>query len=438
MRWGSAAAVCAVLAACSGGDEASAPPRGSGGSSSGGTGQGGASGSAGSGAANSGGSSGNGAGGNGGDSGGASGNGGAGGSGTGGTLGSGTGGSGGGTHHGIAPSNANQQHARDAYASFKTNYFADCGANKRVATGKDSAETFSEGMGYGMLMVAYLEPDATGPNLMKQLLAFVNSKLDPDGLMHWKVSCTEVWGQNAATDGDLDYTLALIQAERRWPGNGFGDAARGFLTKMLAKETDGCGLKPGDAWGGCGAEANPSYAAISYLETFRCFTGDAAWSSVRANTMTRQLGYWLANYALPPDWVNVDTTGQSGRHSRGEYTYDAARVPWRIGLDFVWRGSPDSREQAHKIVNQLRATDPNPSSMGDGYSFQSGSKISNNHNSVFVGPAAVGAMVDATHQSWLDAAYSELLTLEDGRYFNDGLRVLSLMTLTGLFTNPGQ
>jgi endo-1,4-beta-D-glucanase Y len=365
-------------------------------------------------------------------SGGSAANGGSGGAGSGGGS-----GAGGGSSFGISPQGASRQHALDAYAAFKRDYFVDCGDGRtRVASGIGSQETFSEGMGYGMLMVAYLEPDATGPALLSSLLALVTSKLDANGLMHWKVSCSEIWGQNAATDGDLDYALALVQGERRWPGNGFGSAAHGFIDAILAHATDACGLKPGDAWGGCDAEANPSYAALGYLDTFECFSGNAAWSNVRNNTMEHQLAYWFANYALPPDWVYVDASSTSGRFSRGNYGYDAARVPWRVGVDHLWHGKTDSHDQADKIVSRIMQSDPQPSTIGDGYDYQSGGKLSNNHNGVFVGPLAVAAMTDAAHQAWLDAAYAELVAVGESQYFGDALRVLSLIALTGSFENP--
>lgn len=359
--------------------------------------------------------------------------------GNGGSAGAGGAGGGGSFRFGIKPANADPQHAFTAYSDFKAVFFAECSGNRvRVASASGSQETVSEGMGYGMLMVAYLEPDATGPALMNRLLAFVNSKLDAQQLMHWKVGCDSVYEQNAATDGDLDYALALIQAERRWPNQGFGTAARKFLDAISRHETDGCGLKPGDVWGGCNNEANPSYAATGYLETFRCFTGNAAWSTVRSNTMTRQLAYWHANYALPPDWVQVDTGASSGRFSRGAYRYDAARVPWRLGLDYLWHGGDDAGTQAHKIVNHFKNVAADPSTIGDGYDHQSGNKLSNNHNAVFVGPLTIGAMVHPSHQDWLNRTYADLVDLQLGTYYSDALRVIGLMAANGLYTNPCQ
>jgi endoglucanase len=407
----------------SGGSGGTAGASGAAGSGGGAGGRGGAAGSAGtSGAAGSSGMAGS-----------------AGASGASGSAGAGGAGGGGSFRFGIKAASADPQHALTAYSDFKASFFVECSGNRvRVATASGSQETVSEGMGYAMLMVAYLEPDATGPLLMNRLLAFVNSKLDAQQLMHWKVSCDSVIEQNAATDGDLDYALALIQAERRWPNQNFGTAARKFLDAILRHETDGCGLKPGDVWGGCNNEANPSYAATGYLETFRCFTGNAAWSTVRSNTMTRQLAYWHANYALPPDWVQVDTGSSSGRFSRGAYRYDAARVPWRLGLDYLWHGGEDAGAQAHKIVNHFKNVASDPSTIGDGYDYQSGNKLSNNHNAVFVAPLAIGAMVHSNHQDWLNRIYAELVDLQQGTYYSDALRVIGLMAANGLYTNPCQ
>lgn len=429
-----------LFSACviSSGEDASSPPSGASGSAGSG-GKGGSTSTGGSAGSGSGGTAGTTGTGGGTASGGSSGSQGSGGTATGGTGGGGTGGSSGSagnTNAGIRPSGANPSQADAAYQTYKQVYFTDCNGMTRVADGTGSQTTLSEGMGYGMLMVAYLEPDATGPALMKRLNDFVNANLDPKGLMNWKVSCGSAVQQNAATDGDFDMSLALIQAERRWPGNGFGDAAKNLLGRILFNETDGCGIKPGDVWGGCGQEANPSYAALSYLEAFACFTGNAQWRTVRDNTMQRQLAYWFQNYALPPDWVLVDTGSTSGRYSRGNYTYDATRVPWRLALDYLWYQKTDSQAQVTKIVDRIKQDDPDPHTIGDGYSYSSGSKISSNHNAAFVGPLAVGAMVDAKQQSWLDSAYSELVSLGTQNYYSDSLRVIALTALTGRFTSP--
>ena len=337
---------------------------------------------------------------------------------------------------GVMPSGANTADAVTAYNNFKTTYFTtDCsGTEIRVRNNPGSNTTVSEGMGYGMLMAAYLEPDSTGVSVVQALLNFVNANADSHGLMNWQVTCggPTGGGANAATDGDEDIALALIEANNRWPGNGFGAAATLFIGRIYTYETDGCGLKPGDVWGGCGSTTDPSYFATSYFTTFQCFTGVGAWNTVK-NNVYNQLGYWYTNYALPPDWINATT----GTYSSGSYGYDACRVPWRLSMDYLWNGNTTAQNQCQKIVNNFKAVDSLPATTGDGYSYTTGAQTSNNHNAAFLGPAGDGAMVSSSNQSWLDSEYLNLRALSMGSgYYQDAHKVLSLMVQTGIFVDP--
>jgi len=334
--------------------------------------------------------------------------------------------------YGITPSGASSAAATAAYTTFKSNYYVTCGSDVMVANSVHGGTCVSEGQGYGCLMTAYLEPDATGPALMTQLWNFVNTHLDPDNLMNWSVQCANN-NDNAATDGDLDIALGLIKAEKRWPGNGFGAAATVYIGNILAHETDSCGLKPGDVWGGCGSTAYPSYMATSYFTTFACFTGNAAWNTVKTNVYN-QLNYWYVNYALPPETIN----GTTGQQTGGDYQYNSCRVPWRLSLDYLWNGNTNALNMCKKITANFELRNPAPSSIGDDYTYTTGVQTSNNLNAAFVGPAGDGAMVNgnAGDQAWLNLEYTELVGLPTGVYYQDAHQVLSLMTQTGIFTDP--
>ena len=119
--------------------------------------------------------------------------------------------------YGALPSNANDADMNNAYATWKSRRLdtsPSCGT--RVDNGL--GYTYSEGMAYGALMAAYLEPNDT---LLKDLWDFYAANMDPRGVMNWSVagnSCGNN-GSNAATDADLDVAAALIRASRRWPAS---------------------------------------------------------------------------------------------------------------------------------------------------------------------------------------------------------------------------
>src|SRR5258708_5896235 len=267
-------------------------------------------------------------------------------------------------NYGITPSGANTADATTFYNTFKSNYYVACSGNIMVANSVHGGTCVSEGQGYGFLMTAYLEPDATGPALMKQLLGFMNAHLDGNGLMNWQVNCAGTSGSNSATDGDLDMALGLIEANKRWSGNGFNTAATSLLTAILANETDSCGLGPGDApaFTSCSGYTYPSYFAMSYFPTFACFTGNAAWNTLKTNAYN-QLAYWYTNYALPPETINMN----GGTRNGGDYQYNSCRVPWRLSLDYLWNGNSTALQQCKKITANFETTDPSPSTIGDDY-----------------------------------------------------------------------
>ncbi len=349
--------------------------------------------------------------------------------------------------YGIIPTGASVTDAALAtkYSSYKSYYFTnDCATNqlrvRRARVGvTGESETVSEGQAYGMLMLAYLENDAAGPVSMQYLLNFVNNHINSGlGLMNWKVTCTGNTsdGNGPATDGDLDMALALLQAEKRWPGYGFGNRAATFIDNILLYEADGCGLRPGN-WGGCySGRTNPSYMAMSYFTTFKCARNDSAWDDVKAGCYNQNT-YWLKNYKLPPDWIYASTGALCTDGScPDQYYYDACRVPWRFSLDYLWNGNSMAQSMCTKIVNNFKSTDPAPSTMLDFYTASTGARGGVNHNAAFVGPAACGAMVDSAHQTWLDAAYSNVKSMAMSEYFKDSMQILSLMVMTGVFTDP--
>jgi uncharacterized repeat protein (TIGR01451 family) len=342
--------------------------------------------------------------------------------------------------YGIMPTGASPADASlsTRYDNYKTNYFtSDCGSvtvtRVRFArSGQPNADqTVSEGMGYGMLMAAYLESEAAGATIVRNLMNFVKAKYaSPTLLMDWKVTCSGVVGTGPASDGDLDIAMALLQAHKRWPTAGFKADADILIQRILIYETDSCGLRPGN-WGGCGDTSNPSYYAMSYFTSFGC-AGYSGWDTVKTASYSR-LDYWRTNYALPPDWIVTNTGAVSGTD---QYYYDACRTPWRLSLDYLWYGNSAAQTLCNKVVNNFKTTDPNPATMGDRYTASTGAKTGSNHSPAFVGPAACGAMVSSAHQTWLDNAYNNLKGLAATAYYPDSLQVISLMVLTGVFTDP--
>jgi endo-1,4-beta-D-glucanase Y len=321
-----------------------------------------------------------------------------------------------------------------AYSDWKSRYVTSSGAggNLRVQRTEDGNDTVSEGIGYGMVLSAYLRDRATFDGLW----AYAKSHLDERGLMHWRINASNsVTGFNAATDGDEDMALGLIVASRVW-GASYGVEARTLIDRILAHEVESGSdvLKPGDVWGGSSV-TNPSYFAPAYYKVFATFTGNSRWNSVAnrcyailANIASQSSG--SAATGLVPDWAQASGAPASGMSY--DYRYDAARTPWRLAHDAAWYN--DSRANAHltKLNSFWRGVGiPN---IRDGYTL-SGGLLGSFHTATFVAMAASGA-INATDSVFRSAMWNEAVRVKNNNYFNDSLRAVGLLFMADKMPNP--
>jgi endo-1,4-beta-D-glucanase Y len=312
----------------------------------------------------------------------------------------------------------------DEYAKWKTAYLRDCSTTQaRVqaggsATGSESSETFSEGIGYGMLLAASFNDEAT----LKKLWAYYKSALDKNGLMNWKMNaCTgNYYEANGASDGDLDTAMGLVMADRRW--GGYTADATALLDAIRTSETMECSgltvLRPGDAWGlDCNTGSlNPSYFSPGYYRAFAVFQPSQAafWNKFADDTVQLLLTYQQnAGGALMGEWASVQKLADTS------YGYNACRTPWRVAVDYVWWGTADSKKFLTNVSSYV-------DSKGGV------AQVPYDKNSAFLGPFALSGIAtgkcDAYYQSWMTGAQY------DDRYFQGTLRVLAMLVMAGKFT----
>jgi endo-1,4-beta-D-glucanase Y len=296
------------------------------------------------------------------------------------------------------------------YTAWKAKYVQNCGSEARVI--KSGEETVSEGIAYGMLLSVL----AGDQDLFDRLWSYYKSRRNKNGVMNWKTGgCdpTTIWGENGATDAELDAAAALILADKRW--GGYQADTTALINIIKTHETTQCNgrtvLKPGDAWGGCD-RTNPSYFAPAYYRAFAAYVPqDAAfWSKFVSDSYallsTNQAG------GLPTDWCN----GSGARE--GDYGWEACRVPWRIAVDYGWSQDPAAVQSLQAIA----------SAGGSIASFK-------DPNSCFRGGLALTGVTD---QAKLDSNVTQWLANvpADDSYYQGTLRVLYLYTAAGLFVLP--
>lgn len=329
--------------------------------------------------------------------------------------------------------------------------------------------TVSEAHGYGMLatvMMADFDTDAH--RLFDGMVRFFHdhpASSDP-GLMAWNQveDCTDagedVGGSNSATDGDLDIAYALLLAERRW-GNGgtfnYGAEARRVLAAILAHEvaTPGNILSIGD-WARSGDDT--TYATTtrssdfmqSHFAAFAERTGDRRWLDLRDaiyGIITTVGEKYAPRTGLMPDFITglpdqpkPAPGGFLEGDYDGAYSWNAARYPWRVGLDFLLTGDERARKALRPLNAWARqATERKPERFADTYRLNGKPAPDAGHDQMaFVSMLSVSAMIDADNQDWLDALWAsmEKKSVDEEDYFGNTLKLMAMIAVSGHWTRP--
>lgn len=283
----------------------------------------------------------------------------------------------------------------------------------------------SQAIGYGMLLAAGMADQPLFDGLWK----YYQDHLDKNGLMNQttgKCDAPANNNSNAAADGDLDTTMALLQAAARWPSAGYLPKAQALAAKILQFESDMCSgrrvLRPGDAFGGCSdpndQRINPSYFTPGYYKVFAHYFTEqaAAWSALADGSYQLYAIYQARMDSLVPDW-----SGPDGSDNGSSYSNDACRTPWRVAVDYGWTGDTRAKTFMQNIAGWVDAHGGLP-------------QAAPVQNSAFVGALALSGgyeqgKFDGYLAAWLNAK------LDDRAYYPGTLRVLYLLVATGKFSS---
>lgn len=341
------------------------------------------------------------------------------------------------------------------YSNWKTSWVESCGGGiYRVKDGGGSS--YSEGIGYGMLMAAY----AGDKTLFDGFWTYYKNNRNVNGVMDWcQSNCGGTnCGNNGATDGDLDAAMALIIANCQWPSATYVSDATTLITAIKNTEFTTCSgktiQKPGDVFGGCNC-TNPSYFAPGYYRAFAEFVPSQAafWTTAAtdAYTLLDQIDH--ATTGLVPAWTDSGggltggsgdcaSIAASGGGNRWEYQFDAARTPWRIATDYLWWGTPAAQTWLTKVTNWVNGV--GISNIVAGYDLDGSPNVSYK-NSAFTGAFALGAMANsqAMTNTFYDWWTNNSVTsgtvgtkLDDAPYFQNSLRTIYLFLASGNFWYP--
>ncbi len=323
--------------------------------------------------------------------------------------------------------------------------------------------TVSEAHGYGMLITAYMA--GHDPDAKKQFDAMLRyhrnhgSALTP-GIMAWYQNreCKDAGGDNGATDGDLDIAYALFLADKQWGSCGsvnYAEHATWVAAAISRRGLEGQGryVLLGD-WVTRDNEKHYGGTRTSdfmgtHFRTFAKGTRDGVWPGLLDNT------YWLADSVqthhtpqtgLLPDFIQGAGTDAPRPASMGflegprdgSYAYNACRIPLRFGTDYVTSGDARAQRMTQRLNEFVKkASGGDPKQLRGGY-YLDGRPMVDYETMAFTGPFGVGAMVDASNQAWLDALWKHSVEREPERYYEDTLRMISMIVMSGNWWVPEQ
>ena len=277
---------------------------------------------------------------------------------------------------------------------------------------------FSEGVGYGMLLMVYFSDNTTSyqPQFDK-IWNFYKKMMNENGLMIWKVgNLSQSWdaGNGAALDGDIDAAAALAMAYFQFGDEKYKEDAKKLIQAMKKSEFESNGLHlPGDKWGD--AALNRDNAEFWNKTAY-----DANMKLYEASSAEVTTG-------LIDDW-----TDKNGKSEDDYYSYDASRAPWRNAKAVCWHGDTRALALDKKMAEFVSTVS---AANMKGPVLRSSGSLGNDHNSTFVTSLMTSLISDAKYQAKLDEYWKEAVALGDENYFNQSLKLLNGLLVSGNMPN---
>lgn len=324
--------------------------------------------------------------------------------------------------------------------------------------------TVSEAHGYGMMILAIMaskEADtrADYDDMFRYFKAHP-SEINAN-LMAWQQGDTgseiiDINGADSATDGDMDIAYSLLLAHSQWGSSGdinYLAEAKTLINAIMDAEVNQSDwtLRIAD-WATSGKWASatrPSDWMMQHLKDYQLATGDARWGKVVDHTYSA-MGSLFQSFSpqagLLPDFVIRDGASFTPALAwflesevDGDYNYNSARTPWRIGTDYLITGETRALDQLATMNNWIRSkTDNTPSNIKGGYKLDGTEHLADWEDLTFSAPFMVSAMIDKTNQEWLNKLwdYNADHKTEDEVYFSNNVRLLSMIVVSGNWWSP--
>jgi endoglucanase len=230
--------------------------------------------------------------------------------------------------------------------------------------------TTTEGQSYALLRSVWQDDQTT----FDKVLGWTQKYLQHNGdtLFSWVYGEDEnknlgVLDSNNATDGDIDTSFALAMASKKWGQERYLKLAQAIIADIYRTSVVGIGdldylrssqkLEKDNKY-----LINPSYFSPAQYRVFAQIDTDPThnWKKL-ADDSYKILNKIPTTEAfkdskLPPNWFLVDkltgeiSSAKSIVSKSDDYSYDAFRIFWRLGIDANW----NQNEQAKTYLNTFQ------------------------------------------------------------------------------------
>lgn len=355
--------------------------------------------------------------------------------------------------YGIRPTlkSTTNEDVQGTYDDWLSNYYTECsdGQKARIkwtdpaasaqGCSADGSCTVSEGIGYGMLIMVYMD-NSTNNTQQKfdKLFKYYNSYLDSKGLMKWVVDgCNGAKKDGAATDAEVDVIHALIMANKQWGDASYLTAAKELLTKVWNAEVDQGQklLKPGSLW--TQSVFNPSYFATGAMRVFQEIDPSHDWKGVADNSLALIKKNQNSSTGLMSDWCSSNGNSEDVNGSgTGKLGYDAVRTPWRVAIDYLWFGTAAAKQIEAPINTWIKGlTSGYPGRIRAEYKQDGSTSVTNWTNALYTGALTIPGMTDDASATWVQSSLNALMSSSGDTYYNASWKILFQLTMTGNLQN---
>ncbi|WP_455714742.1 glycosyl hydrolase family 8 [Anaerosporobacter sp.] len=353
---------------------------------------------------------------------------------------------------------------KNPYATGKAQYYVWSSGQKYNKQNNQTVPiSVSESQGYGMLITVYMAGyDKSAKKLFDGMYRYYKANTCERGkyLMSWQQGdngkkIVDLGGGSSATDGDLDIAYALLLADKQWGSSGsinYKKAAVNIINDIMKYEVNKKNntIQLGN-WASTLDKNHVQYTGLrssdlmpQHFKSFAKVTGNKTWNSIvtKSYTILNQLTVKSSRKTgLVPDFIVKDNTKYSPANAYflegakdGSYGYNACRVPFRIGVDYLTTGSKKGKDMISLLNTWIRKETGNkPENIRSGYTLN-GSAIESYYDMSYVAPLLISAMCQSSSkgaQNWVNSLWKMVAESGTNNYYNDTIKLLCLIIASG-------